>query len=68
MVVQVTEGGWAWREGVEEECIIVGVNGEKFISHAHTVATLKHGRRPVSVRFRFPEDGEEEEEEEEVNV
>lgn len=59
MVVSVTDGGWADREGVEEGCVIVGVNGEKFLSHAHTVATLKHGRRPVTVRFQLPPEDEE---------
>jgi hypothetical protein len=53
-VLQVTPGGAAEKEGVVDGCMVVGVNGERFISHAHTVATLKHGKRPVVVRFRMP--------------
>lgn len=51
-VTSVTEGGAAEGQGVEEGWIVVGINGEKYLSHAHTVATLKHGKRPVTVRFR----------------
>jgi len=53
-VLQVTPGGAAEKEGVVDGCVVVGVNGERFISHAHTVATLKHGKRPVVMRFRMP--------------
>ena len=53
-VLQVTPGGGAEKEGVVDGCVVVGVNGERFISHAHTVATLRHGKRPVIVRFRMP--------------
>jgi len=53
-VLQVTSGGAAESKGVRDGCCVVGVNGERFISHAHTVATLKHGKRPVLVRFRLP--------------
>jgi len=41
--------------GVVVGCTVVGVNGERYINHAHTVATLKHGRRPVKLRMRFPD-------------
>ena len=41
--------------GVREGCTVVGINGEEYLSHAHTVATLKHAKRPVTVRFRAPE-------------
>jgi hypothetical protein len=51
-VVVVAAGGAAEEQGVGEGCLVVGINGERFISHAHAVATLKHGRRPVHVRFR----------------
>lgn len=54
VVTSVTDDGQAKLKGVKVGCIIVGVNGEKFISHAHTVATLKHCKRPVAVRFKFP--------------
>jgi len=53
-VLQVTPGGAAEKEGVVDGCVVVGVNGERFISHAHTVATLRYGKRPVVVRFRMP--------------
>ena len=32
--------------------VVLGVNGERYLSHAHTAATLKHGRRPVELRLR----------------
>ncbi len=54
VVTNVTENGQAKIKGVKVGCIILGVNGEKFISHAHTVATLKHAKRPVIVRFKLP--------------
>ena len=25
----------------------------RFISHAHTISTLKHGKRPIKMRFRY---------------
>lgn len=53
VVTNITEGGQAHRSGVKLNCIVVGVNGEQFLSHAHTVTTLKHARRPVVVRFRY---------------
>eukprot|EP00752_Nemacystus_decipiens_P006836 g6138.t1 len=57
VVVRVTEDGQAMYLGVREGCTVVGINGEKYLSHAHTVATLKHAKRPVQVRFRAPEGG-----------
>jgi C-terminal processing protease CtpA/Prc len=54
VVTNITEHGQAKIKGVKVGCIILGVNGEKFISHAHTVATLKHAKRPVIVRFKLP--------------
>jgi predicted metalloprotease with PDZ domain len=56
VVTSVTSGGVAEGEGVEEGDVVVGINGERFLSHAHAVATLKHGRRPVTVRFRRPDE------------
>ncbi|CAB1104456.1 unnamed protein product [Ectocarpus sp. CCAP 1310/34] len=55
VVVKITEGGQAVSLGVREGCKVVGINGEKYLSHAHTVATLKHAKRPVVVRFRLPD-------------
>ena len=52
VVVGVEPEGQAAANGVSVGCTVVGVNGELFISHAHTVSTLKHAKRPVSVRFR----------------
>lgn len=46
--------GQAQSLGVSEGCVVVGLNGEEYLSHAHTVATLKHARRPILVRFRAP--------------
>ena len=52
VVVNVVENSQAAAKGVTIGCTVVGINGEKFLSHAHTVSTLKHARRPVTVRFR----------------
>ena len=38
--------------GVRAGDVVLGVNGERYLSHAHTAATLKHGRRPVELRLR----------------
>eukprot|EP00903_Cladosiphon_okamuranus_P011927 g11203.t1 len=57
VVVRITEDGQAMYLGVREGCTVVGINGEKYLSHAHTVATLKHAKRPVQVRFRASEGG-----------
>ena len=45
------QGGQAASAGVEVGCTVVGINGEQYLSYAHTIATLQHGRRPVSVRL-----------------
>ena len=53
-VVDVFPGCMADRIGVEIGCIVVAVNYDKYISHAHTVSTLKHSRRPITVQFLYP--------------
>lgn len=55
MCLLVPETGQAVARGVREGCTVVGINGEEYLSHAHTVATLKHAKRPVTVRFRAPD-------------
>jgi predicted metalloprotease with PDZ domain len=55
VVTNVLSGGQAELAGVEVGCTVVGVNGERFISHAHTIATLQHGKRPIKMRLRFPD-------------
>jgi S1-C subfamily serine protease len=52
VVTQVLPNSPAMEKGVRVGCILVGINYEKFISHAHSVATLKYVKRPVTVRFR----------------
>jgi len=52
VVVNVTENSQAASKGVSIGCTVVGINGERFISHAHTISTLKHAKRPLTVRFR----------------
>jgi hypothetical protein len=54
VVTFVGEKSFARRQGVAVGCVLLGVNFEKYISHAHTVATLKHVKRPVTIRFRRP--------------
>ena len=34
---------------------MVGINGERFLNHAHTVSTITHGKRPLKLRMRFPD-------------
>lgn len=52
VVVAVAPKGQAETKGVSIGCTVVGISGEKFLSHAHTVSTLKHAKRPLTVRFR----------------
>ena len=52
VVTFIAPEGQAEAAGVTIGCTIIGVNGERFISHAHTVSTLRHAKRPVRVRFR----------------
>lgn len=52
VVVSCEPRGQAHRAGVRIGCVVIGVNGEKYLSHAHTTATLRHHRRPLHVRFR----------------
>lgn len=52
VVTEVTEKGQAQLKGLKKGCILVGINRDPFLSHAHAVATLKHTKRPVTVRFR----------------
>ena len=52
VVVNVTENSQAAAKGVTIGCSVVGINGERFISLAHTISTLKHAKRPVIVRFK----------------
>jgi hypothetical protein len=53
-VEKVASQGQARENNVSVGCVVVGLNGEKYLGHAHTIASLKHGRRPVTVRFRQP--------------
>jgi hypothetical protein len=50
VVVQVSANSQAHVKGVHMNSFVVGMNGEYFISHAHTIACLKH-TRPIRVRF-----------------
>ena len=52
VIVSVSDKGQAAAKGVTIGCTIVGINGERFLSHAHTISTLKHAKRPLTVRFR----------------
>ena len=53
VVTAVDATGTANDAGVRVGCVILGLNGERYLSHAHTTATLKHGRRPVTARLRY---------------
>jgi S1-C subfamily serine protease len=52
LVTSVDAAGQAAAAGVRAGDVVLGVNGERYLSHAHTAATLKHGRRPVELRLR----------------
>lgn len=54
VVTNVTVLEQANRKGVDVGSVIIGINREAFMSHAHTVSTLKHSKRPLIVRFRRP--------------
>jgi hypothetical protein len=53
VVTYLEPTGQSKKLGVKIGCIITGINNEKFISHAHTVATLKHSKRPITVKFKM---------------
>jgi hypothetical protein len=52
VVTAVADKGQAMNKGVTYGCIVIGINYERFISHAHTISSLKHAKRPVIVRFK----------------
>jgi hypothetical protein len=52
IVDEVTLGGAAELHGVRVGWTLVGINHEKYISHAHSTATLKYVKKPVTIRFR----------------
>ncbi len=52
VVTEVLEKGQASSKGLRIGCILVGINRDPYLSHAHAVATLKHIKRPVTVRFK----------------
>jgi C-terminal processing protease CtpA/Prc len=52
VVVEVADNSQAKYKGVRVGYVVVGINSDPFLSHAHAVATLKHVRRPVIVRFK----------------
>ncbi|CAM9721124.1 unnamed protein product [Choristocarpus tenellus] len=54
VVTKITEGGVCQAQylGITMGCVLLGLNGEEYLSHAHAVATLKHARRPLIARFR----------------
>jgi hypothetical protein len=51
VVTEVIDKGEANSKGVSIGCVIVGINFEPYLSHAHTVATLKYSKPPVVIRF-----------------
>jgi len=55
VVTSLVPQGQAALAGVEIGCTVIGINGERYLGHAHVVATLKHGKRPMKMRLRFPD-------------
>ena len=54
VVTAIADKGQAMIKGITYGCIVIGINYERFISHAHTISSLKHAKRPVVVRFKRP--------------
>jgi predicted metalloprotease with PDZ domain len=52
VVTEVSDKGQAQQKGLKMGCILVGINRDPYLSHAHAVSTLKHSKRPVTVRFK----------------
>eukprot|EP01038_Epipyxis_sp_PR26KG_P007903 gene7903-10728_t len=52
VVTEVIPNSSAKNQGLQVGHIIIGINREKFISHAHSSTTLKHIKRPVVIRFK----------------
>lgn len=52
IVTDVTDKGEGKIKGLSVNSILVGINFEPYLSHAHSVATLKYAKRPVVIRFR----------------
>ena len=53
-IVSVNAESPANRLGVQVGCIVVEVNGAPYISHSHLIATLRHGKRPVTIKLKYP--------------
>ena len=51
VVTSVTAHSQAHVNNVRVGSMVTAVNNEKFISHVHTIASIKHARRPIVVRF-----------------
>lgn len=52
VVTHVDPKGQAFQAGVRPGCTVQGLNGEKYLSHAHCAATLRHAKRPLTARLR----------------
>jgi C-terminal processing protease CtpA/Prc len=53
-VIRVRSGTPAAAQGVVVGAIVLGINGEPYVSHLHTANLLKNAPRPIVVRFMFP--------------
>ena len=52
VVGYLSDNGEAIKKGVTLQSILIGMNGEYCISYAHTIAYLRHSKRPIIIRFR----------------
>lgn len=52
LVTHVDSNGQAYEAGVRRGDVILGINAEPYLSHAHTASTLRHAKRPIQVRMR----------------
>ena len=53
IVKKLLEGSPAHKAGCVEGSLIIGVNGEPFVSHSHIVDKIRNATRPLSIRFRL---------------
>lgn len=52
IIKNVKKGGYSESKGIFDGFKIIGINGKKYISFAHTAATLKDPKRPLTLRLR----------------
>ena len=52
IVTLVSPDLWASECRIEPGMICMRINGSASLSHAHTIATIKHGKRPLRIELK----------------